>query len=300
MNPTLLTGTIRFSPKKVIWLYMTLIPALIFTWSSLSMNWIVLSILLTFLTACLGHSVGLHRGIIHKSYKASRWLRNILAYLFVQTGLGGPLSWLKLHYIRDYWQNQNTAPAYFLYEHSLVRDYFWNLHLTYVPDDLTPYDIPEEDLKDPWLNWLEKTWYLHVLGFAALIWSTLGFEAMIVLVFLRVSLIQLGHWYIGYVSHKHGYEEYEIDDAAEGGFNNWALGVLSFGEGFHNNHHARPSSARLSSYWYELDMGWYAIRLLEGLGLIHSVIGNTPESLKENARPIHHHENSKSWMSQKL
>ena len=64
---------------------------------------------------------------------------------------------------------------------------------------------------------------------------------------LRTSTIILGHCYIGYASHKYGYSRHIIKDADESGYNDIFLGLISFGEGFHNNHHAFPTSAKFSS-----------------------------------------------------
>jgi fatty-acid desaturase len=279
-------GRTELSWPKVTWLYLAIVPSVLFFTHSVSIKWSIVSAVLTLLTVCVGHSVGLHRGIIHKAFKMNKYVRGTLLYLFVQTGLGGPKSWLKLHYIRDYWQNQTTAPAYFMYHHSLLKDYYWNLHLSFKTDDLSRYGIPEEDLNDPWMNFLEQTWYFHVLGLAAVIWLAFGFEAMIISMAVRIALTQLGHWFVGYISHIRGYRNFDIHDVNETGFNNWMLGVFSFGEGFHNNHHACPSSARLGMRWFEIDLGWYVVQLLERLGLIYKVIKNPELVMKTKAEKL--------------
>lgn len=107
---------------------------------------------------------------------------------------------------------------------------------------------------------------------------------MLILVCFRSSMTILGHWYIGYASHKYGYSHFEIQHAKESAFNDVLLGLLSFGEGFHNNHHAHPSSANFGVKWYELDMGWYAVRILKRLGLIRNVKNHeVVNTLKESA-----------------
>ncbi|MCI5055164.1 MAG: acyl-CoA desaturase [Flavobacteriales bacterium] len=262
---------LAFCWKKSIWLYLFLLPSALFIWSAASLKLGVISFTMTFFIVCIGHSVGLHRGIIHKSYNSKRWFRNLTAYLFVQTGLGSPLAWLKLHYTRDYWQNRKDCPGYFQYHHSLITDYFWNLHLHYQPKSLDPFSIPEEDLKDPWLNWLDKTWYLHVLGLNACIWLLFGFEAMIMCGAVRISSTLLGHWFIGYMTHKYGYSHFKVKEADVSGKNNWFLGIVSFGEGYHNNHHAHPQSAKFGLKWFEIDFGWYFILLFKKLGWIKNV-----------------------------
>jgi len=98
-------------------------------------------------------------------------------------------------------------------------------------------------------------------------------------------LIVLGHWFIGYASHKFGYARNRIEGADESGYNDVVLGLVSFGEGFHNNHHSYPSSAKFSIVWYEIDFGWYLAWILKKLGIIWDVI--LPDSsYKKTARPL--------------
>lgn len=264
-------GRVSLSKPKILWLYTMITPCFFIDFNTITVKIMLVGLILTILTVCLGHSIGLHRGVIHKSYKTSKLVRNVLLYLFTLTGLGGPLSWLKLHYYRDYWQNRKDCPKYFSYEHSLRKDFWWNLHLAFYPKSLNNYGIPQEDLEDNWLKWLEKTWYIHNLVLAFGIFIFFGLNTMLVLVFLRISITILAHWYIGYASHKYGYAHFEIEEAKESGFNDALLGFISFGEGFHNNHHAYPRSANFSSKWYEIDLGWYVILGLKKLNLIYQV-----------------------------
>lgn len=264
-------GKLQFSIRKVIWLYFMIIPCLFIDFSQLTLKVFVIGSLLTFITVCLGHSIGLHRGVIHKTYKTSNWLKNVLVYLFVLTGLGGPISWLKLHYYRDYWQNRKECPKYFAYEHSLLKDFWWNLHLSFQSDELEKYGIPKADLQNKWFKWLEKTWYLHNIVFAMVIYLIFDFNTMLLLVFFRSSITILGHWYIGYASHKYGYSHFKIHGAKESAFNDVLLGLISFGEGYHNNHHAHPTSANFGVKWYEFDLGWQMIKLMKKLRFIRAV-----------------------------
>jgi stearoyl-CoA desaturase (delta-9 desaturase) len=279
-------GRIEFSWRKSLWLYAMLVPALIWGRRSVVSWSFACSAILTFVTVCMGHSVGLHRGVIHRTYRCSRWVRNLLLYLFVHTGLGGPLSWIRLHYVRDYFQNAASCPMYFGYRQSVFRDYFWNLHLAFVPKDDSVFGIPAELVEDRWIRFLERTWALHVAGLVALVWLFFGFEAAVVIVFVRVAVTILGHWFVGFVAHKHGYVRYELDGSPEIGRNTWLLGVLSFGEGFHNNHHANPGSAAMGEAWYELDLGFLVVRLCELLGLFRDVRASTRghPTLRHNAR----------------
>ena len=237
---------------------------------------------LTVLTVALGHSVGLHRGMIHRTYRTSPAVRRVLLLLFAQTGLGGPIAWMRLHRVRDYWQNEAACPPYFAYRHALALDFWWNLHCRFEPRDPERYGFPLDAESDRFVAFLQRTWMLHPLALAALIAATLGIEAAATLVCARAAVIILGHWFIGFVSHTHGVRRFAIDGAVEEGRNQLVLGWLSFGEGFHNNHHAHPGSARMGLEWCELDLGWWLLVALGKLGLAHDIqaFGRTPSTAR--------------------
>lgn len=263
-------GEISFSVNKTIWMYLILIPTIFIDWNSLTIKDYSLFLCLLILTVGIGHSIGLHRGVIHKSYQTSRIFRNISIYLFTLTGMGSPINWLKQHYFRDYWQNRKDCPTYFRYKHSLFTDYIWNLHLKFEPTSIDRYEIPKKDLNDPWFLWLHRTWYIHNIVFLGLIYFIFNINTMLFLGCFRIGLVILGHWYIGYASHKYGYSRHTIENADESGYNDMVLGLISFGEGFHNNHHAFPKSAKFSSKWYEIDLSWYLILILKKIGVIYN------------------------------
>jgi fatty-acid desaturase len=278
-------GRIVLALPRVLWLYLVLGASSLVFWYPPSLGACAAALALTVLTLCAGHSVGLHRGIIHKTYACSGWLRGVLAYAFVHTGIGGPISWIRLHHVRDYYQNQAECPRYFRYDHSAARDYFWNLHLRFVPRDAAQYGVPPEDERDAWLHFLERTWPAHVAAFALVLWLALGPGAALVCVPLRVAVSVLGHWYVGFAAHKRGGVRYALAGSAEIGRNLPLLGILSFGEGFHNNHHASPGSARMGEGPLELDLGWYLLLGLERLGLVRGLRATGRGALlRSNAR----------------
>lgn len=265
------TGTITFSWSKSLWFYAMLIPIFFIDFTAISIEIILCNILLLFLTVSIGHSVGLHRGVIHKAYDTSPAVKNSLVYLFVLSGLGSPITWLKLHYYRDYWQNRTDCPPYFAYEHSIFTDFWWYLHLSFKTSDNERYEIPEVDLNNKWFQWLHKTWYWHHLVLAIVLYALTDLNTTLFLMCFRIAMALIGHWYIGYAAHKYGYARFEVANAKESGYNDAVLGLLSFGEGFHNNHHGHPSSAKFSHAWYEIDLSWYVILLLEKVNLVRNV-----------------------------
>lgn len=265
-------GRVRFDLGKTLWLWGMLVPGVIAAPFLATPVTLGLSFLLTVITLCLGHSVGLHRGLIHRTYEAGPLVRGALAYLFVLSGLGGPLSWARLHAVRDYWQNHEDPPPYFAYGHSLARDFHWNLHLRFESaDDRALARLPPDVLADPWLRFLDRTWPLHVLELAGVLFAVLGPGGVALCVCVRTAVALIGHWFVGYAAHTWGERRYTIPGAKVSGTNVWLLGVLSFGEGFHNNHHAFPGSARLGLRVHELDLGWLALRAMARLGLVRNL-----------------------------
>jgi stearoyl-CoA desaturase (delta-9 desaturase) len=99
----------------------------------------------------------------------------------------------------------------------------------------------------------------------------LGPGAVAIVIGARTAISILGHWVIGYAAHVWGERRFIVPGAKESGTNLWLLGVLSFGEGFHNNHHTHPTSARMGMRPVDLDLGWLTIAVLERLRLVHGV-----------------------------
>ena len=264
-------GAVRFAPWKSLWLWLNIAGGIAALVLGPELPAIAGAILLTFLTLCVGHSVGLHRGLIHETYRTSRRLRLGFVSLFVLTGLGSPLGWIRLHRLRDYWQNRADCPPYFGYDQSVIRDFWWNLHLRFEPSSLDRYALKPEDEDDPFLRNLDRSWWIWNLASFALFAVLFRFEVMLVLGPARVAGGILGHWFIGYWTHRHGEARFGIPGVAEQGTNSLLLGWISFGEGFHNNHHALPRSARMGITSVEFDLGWLVILALERCGLIRQV-----------------------------
>ncbi len=265
------TGTVRFSWPKAVWLWSHLSATFVLLPGALDARLCAVAIVFTYFTLCLGHSVGLHRGLIHRSYRTSLTVQRCLLALFVFTGLGGPLSWIRLHFVRDYWQRQPECPAYFAYRHGILRDFYWNLHGRFEPRSWERYAIGDAILRDPFLRFLERTWWFWNLAFYAALFALAGFEMALVCGVARVSGGIVGHWFIGYWTHKHGTRRFVVPNASENGSNSLVLGWISFGEGFHNNHHALPDSARMGIEPWEFDLGWLTIRGMEKLAIVHDV-----------------------------
>jgi fatty-acid desaturase len=222
-------------------------------------------------TLCAGHSVGIHRGLIHRSYAVPRWLEYTLVYLGVLVGLGGPIGLVRIHNTRDVQQNQPRCHDFFAHRRAAWRDYFWNLHCRFQFELAFDPRVDPRIERDPVHLFFERTWRWQQLPWALVLLAVGGWPWLVWGTFVRVAVSTTGHWFVGHVAHRTGYRAHENRGAAVQGWNCLLLGTLSMGEGWHNNHHAFPGSARLGIRWWELDPGWWLIAGLRALGLARDV-----------------------------
>jgi stearoyl-CoA desaturase (delta-9 desaturase) len=247
---------------------------------------VVLFVLTSIVTLCAGHSVGIHRGLIHRAYRVPCWLEHALVYVGVLVGLGGPIGLVRMHNTRDFQQNQPRCHDYFAHRQPLWRDYFWNLHCRF--EFRTPFD-PRVDPRiegDRVYRFLEQTWRWQQLPWALVLLAIGGWPWLIWGTFVRLTVATTGHWFVGHVAHRTGYRTHENRGAAVQGWNSPLLGALSMGEGWHNNHHAFPTSARLGIRWWEVDLGWWLVAALRALGLARDVRLPGDETRAASAVPV--------------
>jgi stearoyl-CoA desaturase (delta-9 desaturase) len=123
-------------------------------------------------------------------------------------------------------------------------------------------------MRDPIHVWINRLYFvpLIVVGLGLLAWG--GWPLLFVGVFLRVTLGLHATWLVNSATHMWGKRRFVTTDDST---NNWWVALLSFGEGWHNNHHAYPRSARHGLAWYEIDVNWWGIRTLEALGLVWEI-----------------------------
>src|SRR5215213_202065 len=123
-------------------------------------------------------------------------------------------------------------------------------------------------IKDRYYRWLSNFYFvpLLVIGLFLLVFG--GWDVMLWGVFLRVTLAFHTTWLVNSATHLWGKTRFETGDDSR---NTWWVALLTFGEGWHNNHHAHPTSARHGLHWHEIDLNWLGIRALQLLGMAHSI-----------------------------
>jgi fatty-acid desaturase len=234
-----------------------------FTWpaffTAVGLYWISLS---------LGIGMGYHRLLTHRSFQPQKWIEYFLTLCGTLALEGGPISWVATHRIHHQLSDKPGDPH-------TPNDGKWWSHIgwTLVGDSTHAQTAECEhyapDLcSDRFLVWISKYNYVPLLILSVLLLVFGGLPFLLWGVFFRVALGLHATWMVNSLTHFWGGRRFATRDNSR---NNWLVALLSFGEGWHNNHHAHPTSARHGLAWYEIDMSWMAIRLLQLLGLAKAV-----------------------------
>lgn len=272
-------GTVVWSQTKSLWFIGHALVAIVGGYLTFRWDAVVFSILLTIVTLCLGHSVGLHRLLIHRSFACPRWLEYLLVHLGTVVGMGGPFRMLYAHDIRDWAQRHSACHPFFIDQRPWWRDLFWQLHCELRLAHPPKFVIESAVARDPVYRFMQKTWMLQQVPLAVICYMLGGWPFVIWGISVRVVISLIGHSLVGYLAHNIGSREWYVAGHAVQGHNVPWLCLLTMGEAWHNNHHAFPGSARLGIRASQFDPGWWAIITLRMLGLVWNV--KQPNDLPE-------------------
>lgn len=260
-------GKVIWSPIKSIWvivMYLIGIYGVLFL-SSIE-NFLVF-LASSAITLCLGHSLGMHRCLIHQSYKCPKWLEYLFVHFGVIVGLAGPFGMVRTHDTRDWAQRQPQCHPYFSHQSSFLKDGYWQIHCDIVLKH--PPIFKEESILDTqFYRFMEKTRMLQQLPLAFILYLIGGVEWVIWGIFLRVAVSVTGHWLIGYFAHNSGHRSWYVKGSGVLGYNIKFCGLITMGECWHNNHHAFPGSAKLGLEKGQTDPGWWVLIILNKIGLV--------------------------------
>jgi stearoyl-CoA desaturase (delta-9 desaturase) len=268
---------VRWDPWRSLWnggmmlTTFTLAP-FYFTWGALCAFLVLLA-----MTMCTGHSVGFHRRLIHRTFKCSKWLERLLVWSGTLVGMQGPFWVIQSHDIRDWAQRQRRCHDFLCHGRGWLMDGWWNLHCKLVLKHSPKFDPGPGIGDDPFYRFLQRTWMLQQAPIAVALLAIGGLPWVIWGVCVRVTVGVSMHWFVGYICHTHGPQNWLVDNGAVQAHNvPWAA-IPSFGESWHNNHHAFPASARHGLYPGQLDLGFNFLKWLERLGLVWHI--QTPDTL---------------------
>jgi sn-1 stearoyl-lipid 9-desaturase len=270
-------GTLVWDPGRSIWNMSMIAGALVlgplfFSWSAL-----IVFLLLSGFTLCVGHSVGFHRRLIHRSFDCPKWLERVMIYVGVLVGMGGPIWTVGLHDIRDWAQRQPNCHWALRHGRPALIDGFYYLNFRLALKRPPNFDPGPGISDDPFYLFLQRTWMLHQLPVAAALYALGGWPWLVWGGIVRVATCFTMHWYIAHVAHRRGPQDWVVEDAAVQGYNIGWLAIPTMGESWHSNHHAFPASCRHGLYKGQIDLGFNFVQLLALLGLARNI--RVPENL---------------------
>ncbi len=243
----------------VITFHLLTIPAFfVFSWQNYAAmiigNWIVGS---------LGVGLGYHRLLTHRSFKAPKWLEYTLTIFGAMAIQDDAPKWVATHRIHHQFVETDKDP------HS-TRPGFWWAHMEWIlrgtaqdHDEATLRRYVPDLLKDKFHILLAKYYYIPLVLSGLVLFAIGGWSMVLWGVFARVVFGWHSTWFVNSATHFFGKRRFATDDDST---NNAWVAILTFGEGWHNNHHAQPTSAQHGLKWYELDMNWLTILVFEKLG----------------------------------
>ena len=235
-----------------------------FSWSAL-----MVAVMLHIIAINVGIGMGYHRLLTHRGYQVPRWMEHLLAVCATLSLEGGPLVWVATHRVHHHHTDRPGDP------HSPLEGGWWS-HAGWVihgsganaePALLAKY--APDLMKDKFYHWLNRYHWvpLTVLGFVLL--AVGGWPLVLWGIFLRVTLGLHATWLVNSATHMWGSRRFNTRDDSR---NNWWVALLTGGEGWHNNHHAHPVSARHGLTWYEFDLNYYGIWMMGQLGLAKRIM----------------------------
>ncbi len=231
----------------------------------------------------LGITLGYHRLLTHKALKVPRWL----SYFIVSGGyfclMGSPIVWVGVHRLHHQKSDQPGDPHSPRegFKHAL---YEWMFHMNDIQTNEELQAQVPELMADKWYRMLGTTHdafqaqlclALNIV-FRIVLLATVGWAAVLASV-TATFVVFWSTQAVNAVCHLPG-AGYRSHDTYEDSLNVWWVALLALGEGWHNNHHAIPKSARHGMAWWEFDLTWCAVVVLEKLGLAKNII--RPDSIR--------------------
>ncbi len=212
-----------------------------------------------------GITIGYHRLATHRSFETTKPVEYFFIFLATLACEGGPMDWIGLHRIHHKYSDTASDP------HDSNKGFLWS-HLGWMlyqnPADKEVHRYVKDIAEDRFYQFCQNFMIpiQVVLGFILLFIG--GWSWVIWGIFVRLVVVFHCTWLVNSATHKFGYQTHESNDNSR---NCWWVALLTFGEGWHNNHHAFQYSARHGLEWWEIDITWMIIRSLQILGLVKNV-----------------------------
>lgn len=287
---------VQFNWKNFIWISLVHIIALSLCYYYFSWSAFVTFLIMHYLCGMVGITFGFHRLLAHKGFKAILPVEYIAAFFGTLACQGGPISWIGQHRVHHAYSDKPEDP------HDMNKG-FWHSHVGFIFNRRADLNTVEE-VSHYCPDIAKNKYYLFLENYMILIQFLVGFFLMFLGGFIGsqpgfdwhnaisfaiwgifVRLVAGYHvtWLVNSATHKWGSRPNKTNDASR---NNWWVGILAFGEGWHNNHHAQPRAARHGWKWWQFDQTWIMISTLKLFKMVNNVKlpnSNEKKVLSKNA-----------------
>jgi stearoyl-CoA desaturase (delta-9 desaturase) len=233
-----------------------------------SWKWLLVSLFLNWVGGSLGIGIGFHRLLTHRGFRTPKWLEYVLTTCGMLALEGGSINWVVTHRIHHAYTEKPGDP------HS-PRDGVWWSHMGWIlrgtaqqHSESVRRRYAPDLMTDPVHVWLNRLYFVPIIISGLVLLAIGGWTAVLWCVCFRLVYGLHFTWLVNSATHLWGSRRFQTSDDST---NNWWVALLTFGEGWHNNHHAFPRAARHGLVWYELDINWLGIRVLQFLGLAKSI-----------------------------
>jgi sn-1 stearoyl-lipid 9-desaturase len=232
----------------------------LFSWQAVSV-----AVLLHWITGGLGITLGWHRLLSHRSFQVPKWLEYFFAFCGTLALQGGIIWWVGLHRHHHLHSDQDVD------HHDSKKGFIWS-HVRWMCFDVpAESDIPrftKDIADDPFYQFLNNYFFPLQVVLGVVLYAIGGWPFVFWGVFARLVIVYHCTWLVNSATHKFGYRNFETTDNST---NCWWVAITTYGEGWHNNHHAYQYSARHGMKWWEIDITWMTIQVLQLLGLATKV-----------------------------
>ncbi len=261
-------------PTAIFMVAVHMIALLAFLPANFSWGAVTIALFLHWLTGCLGITLGWHRLVAHRSFKVPKWLEYFFVFCGSLACQHGPIEWIGLH------RHHHAHSDQPIDHHSSTKGFWWS-HMGWiffeVPADGEVPRLTKDIATDPFYLFCENYFVLMQIALGLLLYLIGGWSFVLWGIFVRLVVVYHCTWFVNSATHKFGYQTYDAGDYST---NCWWVAVVTYGEGWHNNHHAFQFSARHGLKWWEIDVTWMTIQLLSKLGLATKVKLPKPEEMK--------------------
>ena len=254
-------------------------------WALFTFSWqnLLAAVITWWIAGSWGIGMGYHRLLTHGGYKTPKFVEYFLTLCGTLGLQSGSLQWVTTHRIHHAFTETDKDP------HSPRDGTFW-AHMGWILQG-TAQNQPEEVvrryapdlLKDKFHVFISKYYYLTFVFVGIGLYFIGGWSMVLWGIFLRQVLGWHSTWLVNSATHLWGTRRFDTHDDSR---NNGLIAAVTFGEGWHNNHHANPRSAKHGLAWYEFDPNWAQIRFLEKIGLAEKVYAYRLEDKSEEAIPL--------------